>query len=466
MSNLALRVTDCKPYIANKSYRLAIKPYTHKKETVLSSFQLNDYVKNIDGLTGIIQSKDDAQVIVKWQDNTIERIRTNILDTGYLMKTSEPVKISENSKKVKSLEKKLANKDLLKDKNLGANELVDLAIAKGIVEPEDKDMELLRIQSMSDNEFLLYQELVLTTDAIEGEVSSLSESNNDYTGLSPEEIRAHQELDKLKRSGRYIPSNPQCMSSSGSRSLSDIRAESGISDLHNVQMPMKLENSFYQQFGGIFNSLPGQSQKMEQTASMNNQFVNNIDNQQTYIEVPTITDFIDSKDYGLSDTQKTTISDGYNTVQSNLSVTDKCGFSVYQNSTGKYVAVTTPTGTGTEQTCEEMTQFNTEKENINNQIEPYETKKLADMEFSSVLDSAIAGSKAKNAKAVRALLDIDTLKASKNQSDDIQKAIEEVRSQNDYLFEGTNIPGGGGNPPGGEVDDMAAVRTAMGLKNN
>ena len=280
MSNLALRVTDCKPYIANKSYRLAIKPSTHKEETVLSSFRLNDYVKNIDGLTGIIQSKDDAQVIVKWQDNTIERIRTNILDTGYLMKTSEPVKISENSKKVKSLEKKLANKDLLKDKNLGANELVDLAIAKGIVEPEDKDMELLRIQSMSDNEFLLYQELVLTTDAIEGEVSSLSESNNDYTGLSPEEIRAHQELDKLKRSGRYIPSNPQCMSSSGSRSLSDIRAESGISDLHNVQMPMKLEDSFYQQFGGIFNSLPGQSQKMEQTASMNNQFVNNIDNQQ------------------------------------------------------------------------------------------------------------------------------------------------------------------------------------------
>ena len=92
--------------------------------------------------------------------------------------------------------------------------------------------------------------------------------------------------------------------------------------------------------------------------------------------------------------------------------------------------------------------------------------KIADMEFSTALDAAITGSKAKNVKAVRALLDIDTLKASKNQSEDIKKAIEEVKTANDYLFEGTNIPGGGGNPPGGTVDDMAAVRAAMGLKTN
>lgn len=75
-------------------------------------------------------------------------------------------------------------------------------------------------------------------------------------------------------------------------------------------------------------------------------------------------------------------------------------------------------------------------------------KKIADMEFSSILDSAITDSKAKNIKAVRALLDIDTLKASKNQSEDIKKAIEEVKTANDYLFEGTNIPGGGGNQIG------------------
>ncbi len=73
--------------------------------------------------------------------------------------------------------------------------------------------------------------------------------------------------------------------------------------------------------------------------------------------------------------------------------------------------------------------------------------KIADMEFGSILDAAISSSKAKNAKAVKALLNIDALKASKNQSEDIKNALEKVKSENDYLFDGTNVPGGGGNPP-------------------
>lgn len=60
--------------------------------------------------------------------------------------------------------------------------------------------------------------------------------------------------------------------------------------------------------------------------------------------------------------------------------------------------------------------------------------KIADMEFDSVLEAAINGSKAKNAKAVKALLDLDTLKSSKNQTEDIKKALEAVKADNDYLF--------------------------------
>lgn len=63
----------------------------------------------------------------------------------------------------------------------------------------------------------------------------------------------------------------------------------------------------------------------------------------------------------------------------------------------------------------------------------YEAK-IADMEFNSVLSSAISKSGAKNSKAVMALLDIDNLKASKNQADDISKALEQVKSENDYMF--------------------------------
>ena len=63
--------------------------------------------------------------------------------------------------------------------------------------------------------------------------------------------------------------------------------------------------------------------------------------------------------------------------------------------------------------------------------------KIADMEFNSVIDAAISGSKAKNSKAVKALLDLETLKSSKNQSEDIKSALEKIKSENDYLFEST-----------------------------
>ena len=60
--------------------------------------------------------------------------------------------------------------------------------------------------------------------------------------------------------------------------------------------------------------------------------------------------------------------------------------------------------------------------------------KIADMEFNSTLDSAISASGAKNSKAVKALLDIDTLKSSKNQAEDIKNALEAVKTENDYMF--------------------------------
>lgn len=61
-------------------------------------------------------------------------------------------------------------------------------------------------------------------------------------------------------------------------------------------------------------------------------------------------------------------------------------------------------------------------------------EKIAEMEFNSLLDAAISSSGAKNSKAVKALIDIEALKSSKNQSDDIKKAIDTVKSENDYMF--------------------------------
>lgn len=92
--------------------------------------------------------------------------------------------------------------------------------------------------------------------------------------------------------------------------------------------------------------------------------------------------------------------------------------------------------------------------------------KIADMEFNNVLNEAMSKSGAKNSKAVKALLDLENLKASKNQADDINKALEQVKSDNDYMFtsdEPIKNPvhdTGNSTIAGGNSDLM---RSAMGL---
>ena len=56
---------------------------------------------------------------------------------------------------------------------------------------------------------------------------------------------------------------------------------------------------------------------------------------------------------------------------------------------------------------------------------------LADRDFSEILKDSIAKASGKNAKAIKALLDIDTLKGSKNQSKDIEDAIKALSEAED-----------------------------------
>lgn len=92
--------------------------------------------------------------------------------------------------------------------------------------------------------------------------------------------------------------------------------------------------------------------------------------------------------------------------------------------------------------------------------------KIADMEFSAVLDSAISASGAKNSKAVKALLDVDKLRASTNRDADIKSALEACKTDNDYLFMSNEPVHNPVAPTGGSIgsDPLAAVRAAMGLE--
>ena len=94
-------------------------------------------------------------------------------------------------------------------------------------------------------------------------------------------------------------------------------------------------------------------------------------------------------------------------------------------------------------------------------------QRIADMQFDTLLDSAISGAKGRNAKAIRALLDTEALRASKNQDGDIRTALEALRAESDYLFEPDKpAPIFSGPTPGAPLDGMDAIRAAAGLKTD
>lgn len=114
-----------------------------------------------------------------------------------------------------------------------------------------------------------------------------------------------------------------------------------------------------------------------------------------------------------------------------------------------------------------ITDLETEKATIKKEYDD----RIADRDFNDILKDSIASVKGKNAKAITALLDLETLKASKNQKEDIAAALKALTEAEDskMLFgdpEPVNI--GGGNPigtvtKGGNQDSDAALRAAMGL---
>lgn len=108
---------------------------------------------------------------------------------------------------------------------------------------------------------------------------------------------------------------------------------------------------------------------------------------------------------------------------------------------------------------------------LTKKLEDQETEyqsKIADRDFQDLVERAIVKHKGVNAKAIKALLDLDTLRGSKNQESDVDKAIAELTKADDskMLFGsdpvGTTNPigkVGGGSPSG----NLASMRAIMGL---
>lgn len=93
--------------------------------------------------------------------------------------------------------------------------------------------------------------------------------------------------------------------------------------------------------------------------------------------------------------------------------------------------------------------------------------KEADRIFEETLKAAIKTAGGRNEKAVMALLDVDALKTSKDQTADIKKALDTAKESDAYLF-GENEPffnpvGSTGGSGDSGMGNISAIRAAMGL---
>jgi len=91
-----------------------------------------------------------------------------------------------------------------------------------------------------------------------------------------------------------------------------------------------------------------------------------------------------------------------------------------------------------------ITDLEAEKETIKKEYDD----KIAERDFADILKEAVSSANGKNAKAIKALLDIETLKKSKNQREDVAAALKTLAEAEDskMLFgEPASNPVGTGN---------------------
>lgn len=103
------------------------------------------------------------------------------------------------------------------------------------------------------------------------------------------------------------------------------------------------------------------------------------------------------------------------------------------------------------------------------QAEKDAAAKVEEISFSSKLAKALTDAKGKNEKSITALLDLETLKQSKNQDADIAAALAQVKKDADYLF-GAAEPAppyaaGTGTSSVYLSDNMAAIKAAAGISH-
>ena len=76
---------------------------------------------------------------------------------------------------------------------------------------------------------------------------------------------------------------------------------------------------------------------------------------------------------------------------------------------------------------------------MNAQVDTHR-RDMSELIFSHNLEKAILSAKGRNAKAITALLDVETLKTSENQTADLDAALLQLKQDCSYLFQAETPP--------------------------
>lgn len=272
-NTLTTNISNFKLDLKNNTPNIVSKP----KE--IEIFKVGDRVKHYEeNLTGTIKFMGDSGISVLWDDNSRERFgncnQLKLLTESKLIEKALDV-IEENidnniqkidiqtakfERKLNEIDHNKTNELNNKIKIIATNEIIDLAIRKGFIDEDDREIEYQKIICMSDEEYEIYKNEILDFE-IQGEVSSTTSIEEPLT-------EAERMLKKVKNGGgiigdfsKDVPTTSNYSSESGKRSLSDI---SDNKFTFNNQYTI---DSFEDQFTNILSSHIEQSQSKQVTAS-------------------------------------------------------------------------------------------------------------------------------------------------------------------------------------------------------
>lgn len=263
------------------------------------TFVIGDTVEHIEEkIKGKISFIGETKLAINWEDNTKERFTFDDADKelkkieAYVDTTESEVNPLESSSsnpekvvtvqeavkadsvkiesvdiekeklqhKIDKLENKITNNMTANMKEKVANELVDLAISKGMLDEDDRDLEIVKLSSLNDEEMKQYEQDVINYSD-EGNIVELaneSEEEEDYAGLSDKEVEAKKALKSLrfKGSAKGIPTSSRSASSCESRNLSEVKYDSANVDPRTfTNNQNELEESLASLLGSIDSSI-------------------------------------------------------------------------------------------------------------------------------------------------------------------------------------------------------------------